>query len=176
MTIYDAYFYAVMMISLKLCQRLYLHNYILCVQQLGVEIKTSFTSLLYRKSLKLTSSTLSQTTVGNIVTLITKDVQTFKESVWIISDVSSGLVQISLISYLIFAKVGITSLFGIGILIAALPIQAIIGRWINTLRQKTGAKTDERLQVTQEALSAIRIIKMYTWEKIFGDRINEARQ
>lgn len=43
------------------------------------------------------------------------------------------------------------------------------------MRLITGRKTDDRIQVTQETLSAIRIIKMYTWEKYFGDRIMASR-
>lgn len=39
-----------------------------------------------------------------------------------------------------------------------------------------GEKTDERLQVTQETLSTIKIIKMYTWERFFGNRITESRR
>ena len=37
-------------------------------------------------------------------------------------------------------------------------------------------KIDERLQTTQEALSAIKVIKMYSWEKFFVDRITKARK
>lgn len=43
------------------------------------------------------------------------------------------------------------------------------------MRWKLNKQTDERIQITQETLSTIKIIKMYTWEKIFGEKINEAR-
>nr|CAI5835138.1 unnamed protein product [Callosobruchus analis] len=39
-----------------------------------------------------------------------------------------------------------------------------------------GKMSDERLQITQETLSTIRIIKMYTWEKFFSDKIMAARK
>lgn len=52
----------------------------------------------------------------------------------------------------------------------------IIGKFVSKLRLTAGKKTDERLQVTQETLSTIRIIKMYTWEKFFGNKITEARK
>ncbi|KAJ8943026.1 hypothetical protein NQ314_009842 [Rhamnusium bicolor] len=44
------------------------------------------------------------------------------------------------------------------------------------MRLNINKKTDERLQRIQESLSAIRIIKMYTWEKFFGHKIDEARK
>ncbi|KAJ8981361.1 hypothetical protein NQ317_000228 [Molorchus minor] len=47
---------------------------------------------------------------------------------------------------------------------------------IKSMRLKINKRTDQRLQVTQESLSAIKIIKMYTWEKVFGEKIDEARR
>lgn len=44
------------------------------------------------------------------------------------------------------------------------------------MRLKTAKKTDERLQVTQETLTAMKIIKMYTWEKFFERHTINARR
>nr|XP_023024491.1 probable multidrug resistance-associated protein lethal(2)03659 isoform X1 [Leptinotarsa decemlineata] len=175
MTRNDAYFYAVMLITIQQIYRIYYSNYVIWVQQLGVEIKTAFSSFLYRKALKLTPSAVSEISLGNIVTLITKDVQILRESMWTINDVVIGIVQIVVVCYLIFSKIGVASFVGIGILFSSLPFLLLLGKWINNLRMAACAKTDERLQVTQETLSTIRIIKMYTWEKFFGERINTAR-
>lgn len=46
----------------------------------------------------------------------------------------------------------------------------------SVFRLKTSKKTDERLQLTQEVLSSVKIIKMYAWEKFFIDRITTARR
>lgn len=71
-------------------------------------------------------------------------------------------------------EVWLPSLFSLGSFYICFFI-VIIGKYISKMRLITGRKTDERIQVTQETLSAIRIIKMYTWEKYFGDRITASR-
>lgn len=44
------------------------------------------------------------------------------------------------------------------------------------LRKKSAKKTDERLRLIQEILTTIRIIKMYTWEKFYINRVDEERR
>ena len=42
-----------------------------------------------------------------------------------------------------------------------------IGKLFLRLRQKTSEKTDRRIQLINEIIPAIRVIKMYAWEKHF---------
>ncbi|KAG5864060.1 hypothetical protein JTB14_024651 [Gonioctena quinquepunctata] len=71
---------------------------------------------------------------------------------------------------------GVSAFIGIGIVISALPVQVYVAKYITKLRLKVGEKCDERLQMLQETLSSIKMIKMYTWEKYFGDGINSIRR
>lgn len=100
-----------------------MHNYILFVQQLAIEIKTSFSSLIYRKALKLTPSALSEISLGNIVTLITKDVHTFEQSIWMINEFWVSAIQTCVLCYLLYTRIGFVSFIGVGILISIMPVQ-----------------------------------------------------
>ncbi|CAH1183388.1 unnamed protein product [Phaedon cochleariae] len=171
----EAYLYAALVLALHLVQTFYTHNYMIWVQQLGVEVRTSLSSLLYRKALKLSPGAISEISVGNIVTLITRDVETFQDSIWIISDTWIGIVQTCVICYLLCAKMGAVALIGVALLLSVLPIQVFLGKCISKLRLKAFKETDERLQVTQETLSTIKIIKMYNWEEYFIEKIKAAR-
>ncbi|CAH0557528.1 unnamed protein product [Brassicogethes aeneus] len=172
----DAYYYGSILLGLNAAQFIYVHNWILIMQTLAIQIRTGLSSLIYRKALKLTPSAMANINFGNIVTLITKDVQTFQQSVWIVNDMWINTIQALVTCCLLFFKMGYIAFIGIACMILLIPIQLYIGKLISIMRLTVGAKTDERLQVTQETLSSIKIIKMYTWEKYFHDLVTLARQ
>ncbi|XP_050507508.1 probable multidrug resistance-associated protein lethal(2)03659 [Diabrotica virgifera virgifera] len=176
MTINDAFYYAGVLIGLKLLHTLYHPNYQIYLIQLAIQIRTSFSSLIYRKALKVSPKALENASLGNIVTLITKDVSLFEGAVGTFNEIWVGTIQTFYVCYLIYSRIGYTSAVGVLILSSAVPIQFYVATIIKKLRAKMNKRTDTRLQETQEALSTIKIIKMYTWQKIFADRIGETRR
>lgn len=118
-----AHFHAYVIMGLITLSCFYSHNYIIWVEQFAIEIRTAFSSLLYRKALKLTPSALSQISLGNIVTLITKDVYSFQTSIFTINDTWNGVVQTVIICYILHTQIGPVTFIGIGILLSAIPLQ-----------------------------------------------------
>ncbi|CAH1100451.1 unnamed protein product [Psylliodes chrysocephalus] len=175
MTIYDALYFAAMMIGLKAFHTIYFQNYVIYLNELALQIKVSFCSLIYRKALRLTPSALADTSLGNIVTVITKDVTQFEHSLNIFNDIWISIVQTIVICYLIYQRVGVSSVVGVLILLAVIPVQGYTSRIIRSFRLKMSKRTDERLQRMQETLSTIKTIKMYTWENVFAEKIGESR-
>lgn len=60
-------------------------------------------------------------------------------------------------------------------IITNLLLSVFLGIVVTKMRLETAQKTDDRFKLTEEALSYIKTIKMYCWQKYFERRINEAR-
>lgn len=51
-----------------------------------------------------------------------------------------------------------------------------LGRLVQNTKLKSSARADERIRAIQEILTSIKTIKMYVWEKFFGERVNYLRK
>lgn len=119
----DLYLYAALVICLNLVSTIYNHNYQQIVAEIGIKIRTAVTALVYRKALKLGPSAISDVTMGKIVTLITRDVTSFENALLFINEIWISCFQITLISYMIFRKIGWSVLSGVGFYLATIPLQ-----------------------------------------------------
>ncbi|XP_063914042.1 probable multidrug resistance-associated protein lethal(2)03659 [Zophobas morio] len=172
----DAFYYASVVIGLTTLNLFFYNNCMLALTELGIRVRTSVCSLLYRKSLRLTPDSLSEVTVGRIITVMTKDVDIFTDFFYNGNYVWIPLVQTVVVGYLIYSKIGVAAFAGIGFFLIVLPLQMFIAKMSYPLHLTSSKKTDERLELLQEVLSSIKIIKMYTWEMFFERKINTARK
>ena len=51
-----------------------------------------------------------------------------------------------------------------------------MGTYFSKLRVKSSSRTDERFRLMNEIITAMRVIKMYTWEKPFAVLVERARK
>ncbi|XP_066158997.1 probable multidrug resistance-associated protein lethal(2)03659 [Euwallacea fornicatus] len=172
----DSYFYGGMLITLAIFHCFWAHNLYMVQCKLEIQIKASLTSLIYRKVLKLRPGEISETSMGNIVTILTKDIKLVVHNIWTLSEMIIGVLQTITVFYLLYAKMGPPSTIAMGMLCVGLLTQVVLSKTITKMRLKVGKMADKRLQLTQETLSALRIIKMYTWEPFFYNRICDARK
>ncbi|XP_015184437.1 PREDICTED: probable multidrug resistance-associated protein lethal(2)03659 isoform X3 [Polistes dominula] len=81
-----------------------------------------------------------------------------------------------IITYFMFAEVQISAIIGVVTLLMFIPLQGYLGKKSSELRLRTAIRTDERVRLTNEIITGIQAIKMYTWEKPFSDLIEKARK
>lgn len=121
----DAYFYASIVIGINFLSCIYVHNYHLAVTGIGIQIRQAFCTFIYRKALKLSPSRLGDISIGKIVTLITKDVHSFESFVHFANDIWIGVVKTGVICYIVYQRIGVAAMAGVGFFFIVLPLQGL---------------------------------------------------
>ncbi|KAF5283712.1 hypothetical protein FQR65_LT13747 [Abscondita terminalis] len=172
----DLYLYAAGVVGCSLVIVLITHPYMMGILHVGMKMRVACCSLIYRKALKLSKSSLGQTTVGQIVNLLSNDVNRFDVAVLFAHQLWVGPLETFVVTYFMYEEVGISALLGVIFLLLFIPVQLFLGKKSATFRLRTALRTDERVRLMNEIISGIQVIKMYTWEKPFAKVVAFARR
>ncbi|XP_060810578.1 ATP-binding cassette sub-family C member 4 isoform X2 [Amyelois transitella] len=177
MTYEQAVYCASAVILMSLCIAFLNHHGSYSTQQFGMKVRIAACSLIYRKVMRMSSGALAQTTAGQVVNLLSNDVNRFDYAfiythfIWLLP------LQVILVCYLIYIKIGVAAVVGvIGIVLQTIPVQSYMSKLAARLRMKTACKTDERVRIMDEIISGMQVIKMYAWEKPFEQVVATARK
>lgn len=142
---------------------------------LGTRIRSCLMSAIYRKSLALSTAARKNTTVGEIVNLMSVDAQRFMDMLPWFNFLISGPFQIAIAICLLWFELGIAVLGGLAVMIALIPINASVSIYMKRYQTKQMSLKDERIKSMNEILSGIKVLKLYAWEKAFIERILKIR-
>ncbi|CAB4054111.1 ABCC1 [Lepeophtheirus salmonis] len=135
-----------------------------------MKLKTSITSLIYRKALRI-HSTRDDTTSGEIVNLMSVDVQKIVDLMPLLNTIWSGPLQIIAAIYLLINTLGYSALAGVLVMFLLIPINGFIAVRMKNAQMKQMKKKDERVKKMNEILQGIKIIKLYAWESSFFSKL-----
>ncbi|XP_048056290.1 multidrug resistance-associated protein 4 [Megalobrama amblycephala] len=174
--LYKAYGYAAGVSLSTLGLALLHHLYFYHVQRAGMKIRIAMCHMIYRKALCLSATAMGQTTTGQIVNLLSNDVNKFDEVTIFLHFLWVGPLQAAAVTGLLWQEIGPSCLAGMAVLVFLMPLQTMFGKLFSKYRSKTAALTDNRIRTMNEVVSGIRIIKMYAWEKPFAALVNDVRR
>ncbi|SPQ98048.1 unnamed protein product (mitochondrion) [Plasmodiophora brassicae] len=157
----------VLMFAMQEGSTFFVNYYFQLTMNVGFDLRTSLTTEIYEKSLRLSSSARQQFSSGQAVNMVSTDTTRIEMLSGYLHYTWSGLFQIVLILALLLTTLGWPSLVGVGLLLVALPVQAGVMRYLSKLRKETSGITDRRVKLMQEILNGIRVIKFYSWEPSF---------
>uniref|UniRef100_A0A667ZNZ1 Cystic fibrosis transmembrane conductance regulator n=1 Tax=Myripristis murdjan TaxID=586833 RepID=A0A667ZNZ1_9TELE len=152
------------------------HLYFYHVQRAGMKIRVAMCHMIYRKALCLSSAAMGKTTTGQIVNLLSNDVNKFDEVTIFLHFLWVGPLQAAAVVGLLWIEIGPSCMAGMVVLIFLMPMQTMFGRLFSKFRTKTAVLTDSRIRTMNEVVSGMRIIKMYAWEKPFAALVSEVRR
>ncbi|XP_072300703.1 ATP-binding cassette sub-family C member 4-like isoform X3 [Eucyclogobius newberryi] len=172
----EAYNYAAGISVSTLGVTLLHHLYFYHVQRAGMKIRVAVCHVVYRKALCLNSTALAKTTTGQIVNLLSNDVNKFDEVTLYLHFLWIGPLQALAVILLLLYAIGPSCLAGMLIFVILMPVQTMFGRLFSRFRAETAILTDDRIRTMNEVISGIRVIKMYGWEKPFAKLVDDVRR
>ncbi|XP_031342947.1 probable multidrug resistance-associated protein lethal(2)03659 [Photinus pyralis] len=152
------------------------NQFLLGLLTMSLKIRVAVTSLIYRKCLKLNTNFSAQYNAGKAVTLVSKDILQFFDSADYALMIVVGIPQFCVMMVVSYLQIGVSAIAGASLIFFVLPINLYLGKLATSYRLKTAGKTDNRIKSTQEILTAMRIIKLYTWEKFFSKSLDTLRK
>ncbi|CAG2167729.1 unnamed protein product [Oppiella nova] len=171
------YVMSAMIIIFGIIYILLYHPYFFKMTRKGMQLRIACCNLVYRKALRLSHKALGKTTVGQMVNLISNDVNRFDNSLIFIPFILTGPLQTLItVLYLYWEGLDWPVFVGCSVLLLYLPFQMFMGRLFSKLRAKTAILTDERIRLMNEIIPSMRVIKMYTWEIPFAKMVEIARR
>ncbi|XP_012671078.1 cystic fibrosis transmembrane conductance regulator [Clupea harengus] len=172
----QGYFLALGLSLLFTARFLLLQPAVFGLHHLGMQIRIALFTLIYKKTLKLSSRVLDQISTGELVSLMSAHLSKFDQSmgmahfVWISPlqcILSVGLVW-ELIDVNGFCALAAISLLGI--------IQAGLSHKMGPYKTQRAKLTSKRLALTSDIVENIHSVKAYGWEEVMETIINNMRK
>ena len=140
---------------------------------IGNRQRALLSALIYRRAVGRSADSYLQDGVsfGAVVNLLSNDAQKLFDVMPTIHLVWTAPLQIFVASYLLIQLLGLPALAGIACLTVLAPVNFYLSKAINNMRKQHMPITDERVNLCSEVFSGIQIVKCFSWEKKFFDKI-----
>ncbi|XP_050665873.1 probable multidrug resistance-associated protein lethal(2)03659 isoform X2 [Leptidea sinapis] len=152
------------------------HPFMMGAMHIGMKIRVGICSLIYRKALKVSLQSMSESRGGLIVNLLANDVNRFDTGPLFVHYLWIGPLETIFMSVYLYREMGMSALYGVCVVFAVVPFQVFLGTRTAYYRRMTAEKSDERVRNMEEIVIGVEVIKMYTWEKPFRKLIDTVRR
>ncbi|XP_031237102.1 cystic fibrosis transmembrane conductance regulator isoform X2 [Mastomys coucha] len=161
---------------LFIVRTLLLHPAIFGLHHIGMQMRVAMFSLIYKKTLKLSSRVLDKISIGQLVSLLSNNLNKFDEGLALAHFIWIAPLQVTLLMGLLWDLLQYSAFGGLGLLIILVIFQAILGKMMVKYRDQRAAKINERLVITSEIIDNIYSVKAYCWESAMEKIIENLRE
>ncbi|XP_023220573.1 multidrug resistance-associated protein 4-like [Centruroides sculpturatus] len=141
----------------------------------GMKLKIAFCTLIYRKAIRLSPSSLGKSNVGQMVNLLANDVCKFNANIFYFPYLLTNPFLVIVTIVILWQYYGWTILAGFLAIFIFIPTQIALSKLYAKLRLQAAKLGDERLKLLNEMIADMRLIKMYCWELPYAALIENVR-
>lgn len=166
---------ALAMFGVAVFQTTMLHQYFQGAFVTGMRIKGGLTSAIYRKALKLSNEGRASKSTGDIVNYMAVDAQRLQDLTQFAQQTWSAPFQVTICMISLYQLVGWSMMAGVGVMIAMVPLNGIVARFMKKLQKEQMKNKDTRSRLIAEIVAMMKSIKLYSWGAAFMNKLNYVR-
>ncbi|XDV24941.1 hypothetical protein PO909_028962 [Leuciscus waleckii] len=168
---------AVLLFLALVLQRTFLQASYYVTIETGINLRGALLAMIYNKILRLSTSNMSmgEMTLGQINNLVAIETNQLMWFLFLCPNLWAMPVQIIMGVILLYYLLGDSALIGAGVILLLAPVQYLIATKLADTQKSTLDHSTDRLKKTTEILKGIKLLKLYAWENIFCDRVEETR-
>jgi len=138
-------------------------------------IQNALINIVFAKITRLSTDSLTKISMGRLINICTNGVNLFEQLGVFVCNIFVGLFALVAGGALLWQYFGAYCLVGLGYIVFWFPWQQFFIMISLKERDRTNVATANRIRMTSETIEAIRLLKMYTWEMNFKDKISNLR-
>ncbi|XP_047431165.1 ATP-binding cassette sub-family C member 9 isoform X2 [Mugil cephalus] len=168
---------AVLLFLALVLQRTFLQASYYVTIETGINLRGALLAMIYNKILRLSTSNMSmgEMTLGQINNLVAIETNQLMWFLFLCPNLWAMPVQIVMGVILLYYLLGWSALVGASVIVLLAPVQYLIATKLADTQKSTLEHSTDRLKKTSEILKGIKLLKLYAWENIFCDSVEETR-
>ncbi|KAM7367319.1 hypothetical protein PAMP_015230 [Pampus punctatissimus] len=168
---------AVLLFLALVLQRTFLQASYYVTVETGINLRGALLAMIYNKILRLSTSNMSmgEMTLGQINNLVAIETNQLMWFLFLCPNLWAMPVQIVMGVILLYYLLGSSALVGASVIVLLAPVQYLIATKLADTQKNTLEHSTDRLKKTTEILKGIKLLKLYAWENIFCDSVEDTR-
>jgi ABC-type multidrug transport system fused ATPase/permease subunit len=146
------------------------------LQQIGTRLRAVTATMIYNKSLTISSHSKQGHSSGQIINIMTIDANRLGIFSWYMHDPWLVILQVCLALLILYRNLGLGSVAGFVATVIVMSLNYPFGRLEEKFQDKLMESKDKRMKATTEILRNMRILKLQGWEMKFLSKILELRK
>ncbi|XP_074149416.1 ATP-binding cassette sub-family C member 12 isoform X1 [Sminthopsis crassicaudata] len=140
----------------------------------AIRLKVAISTVAFENLVSF--KTLTHISVGEVINILSSDGHSLFEAALFCPLPATIPVLMAVCSVYAYFILGPTALIGTSVYVIFIPIQMFMAKLNSAFRRSAITMTDNRVQIMNEFLTCIKLIKMYAWEKSFTTNIRGIRK
>ncbi|KAM9334959.1 LOW QUALITY PROTEIN: ATP-binding cassette sub-family C member 9 [Symphorus nematophorus] len=168
---------AVLLFLALVLQRTFLQASYYVTIETGINLRGALLAMIYNKILRLSTSNMSmgEMTLGQINNLVAIETNQLMWFLFLCPNLWAMPVQIVMGVILLYYLLGWSALIGASVIVLLAPVQYLIATKLADTQKSSLEHSTDRLKKTSEILKGIKLLKLYAWENIFCNSVEETR-